>query len=280
MIFSPTIGLWLPETGDEANDLRDAIRENGTILDDAVLTGDSRLLTAALQAALAGTAGIPGAGNKFVTDEDLDTRQAALEAAIAAGASDLTYWGTNSVTTSQSRTNTAYGLLATADQISDVVVPASGLLVVDFWATWEQSVADAARAAIFLEGNQLKTPARLAAADGTPGAQAATHPASTGIESVLQSCPFGLIGHHLGSDYAGNVTTGQARAFVPGAGGGTGSTFEIGATSFTTDTHPMSASGPCVIEVDPGTYDISVQFKASAGSVTVKNRKLRVWTIG
>ena len=29
-----------------------------------------------------------------------------------------------------------------------------------------------------------------------------------------------------------------------------------------------------------GTYDISVQFKASSGSVTVKNRKLWVWTMG
>lgn len=85
MIFSPTLGLWLPEGTDPVTDLTEAVRQNGTILDDAVLAGDSRLLTAALQAALAGSEGTPGSGNKFLTEDDIGVGVQAFGTSTEAG---------------------------------------------------------------------------------------------------------------------------------------------------------------------------------------------------
>jgi hypothetical protein len=58
--------------------------------------------------------------------------------------------------------------------------------------------------------------------------------------------------------YTGDVTTGQIVGTVSAAGLG----------------------GPCYFFAAAGTYTISIQVKASSASVTIKNRKLWVWTIG
>lgn len=59
-------------TLDAVSELRAAINEHAAEIDLAVKSGDARLLTAALQAALAGTSGTPGSANKFVTQLALD----------------------------------------------------------------------------------------------------------------------------------------------------------------------------------------------------------------
>lgn len=66
-VLTSILSLIKPQTTDDVETLREAIAANADILDSAVRTGDARLLTTALQAALAGTAGTPGSGNKFVT---------------------------------------------------------------------------------------------------------------------------------------------------------------------------------------------------------------------
>lgn len=159
--------------------------------------------------------------------------------------------GKSIIATSESRTNTAYGTLTTPDQVAGVVVPANALLAVYYHATWEQSASTAARAAIFLGSNQLK----IASAAG-PAVQEASIGGTTSPDVVMGSFGGGLISMTAGF-YTGDVTTGQV------VGG-------LWATQ---------SPGFAMIFAAAGTYTVSVQFKASAGSVTVKNRKLFVSTV-
>jgi hypothetical protein len=149
------------------------------------------------------------------------------------------------IATEQSRENVAYGLLGTADEIPSVVLPESGLIIVGYAAQFKSSVSAAGKAAIFLSVNQL--------ADSTGGStlgEAGTF--STGFTRL------GTFGQGLTKIEAAvsDVTTGQALS-GSGTGGGFG-----------------------VISAAAGTYNVSVQFKASSWSVTAKARKLRVATLG
>jgi hypothetical protein len=173
--------------------------------------------------------------------------------------------GKSIIATEESRANTAYGLLTTPDRVSGIVLPADGLICVAYHALWKESVDLAARAAIFVGANQLKQ----RAVNGPPTAQEAVLNASSGLNfyTTLTSVPIGLNGNvstaALTSD-ASVVTTGMSVA-----GGDTNAA-----------TLDAAGGGPCYIFAAAGTYDISVQFKASSGSVTVKDRKLWVWTMG
>lgn len=165
--------------------------------------------------------------------------------------------GKSIITTEQSRTDTAYGLLTTADVVEDVVLPTDGLLGVGFQGMWKSSVAGAGRAAIFIGANQLK----VALSSGTaPTVQEASTSDPSGFGSryvPLATASAGLVcGPNASSDYTGDVTTGQ----ILGVG--------------------SSIAGPIILFAAAGTYDISVQFKSTSGSVTVKNRSLWVWTLG
>lgn len=174
--------------------------------------------------------------------------------------------GKSIIATEESRTNTAYGTLTTPDQVTGVVLPTDGLIVVAFQAQIKSSVSSAGRAAIFLGANQLKT-----RASGSPALEAGV---SIGADTYgqLTSCPFGLC--TLPSSTASDVTTGQAVGFM--AVGATVS-FELGA-SYTTvsGTDSLKTGGVCHVFAAAGTYTISVQFAATSGSVTAKERKLWV----
>jgi hypothetical protein len=161
--------------------------------------------------------------------------------------------GFTNIATEQSRENTAYGVLATPDEVT-VELPANGLIVVGYQATWQTSVAGAARAALFLNGVQVQI---ARSGNGSPVA------AETNVETagavghfvVLSSAGNGLVS--LGAEayigaYTGDVTTGQILSAV------------------------IQDGGPCCIFAAAGTYKVSVQFKATSGRVTAKNRKLWV----
>jgi hypothetical protein len=76
--------------------------------------------------------------------------------------------------------------------------------------------------------------------------------------------PTGLWSGNDLTAYTGDVTTGQA---LVGYGQQTGGSPAGG------------VGGLCVIEGLPaGTYTISIQYKATSGSVTAKNRRLKVRT--
>jgi hypothetical protein len=152
------------------------------------------------------------------------------------------------IPTAESRNNAAYGTLPTPDQVT-VVLPTDGLLKILFQATWQESVTNAARAAIFIGANQLVASTTAAA---TPPVQAASlSPTGSGVDALLTTTVSGLSGAQSAANYTGDLTTGQL----------------VGSTT---------AGGPCFVFAAAGTYVVSVQFKASSGSVTAKNRKLWV----
>lgn len=196
---------------------------------------------------------------------DVDNILAAVKEKLGLSDASTVRRGRTVVATAQGRTNTAYGTLATPDQVSSVVMPTDGLILVWYRATWQESVDGAARAAIFVGANQLKIAGGSSAA---PFVQEARCVGGVGIDKPLSSGPQGLTGQ-LSSNatvYTGDVSTGQAIGVLDESG--------------TIDGTVAFGFGACAIEADPGTYTISVQFKASSGTVTVKNRKLRVLSIG
>jgi hypothetical protein len=179
--------------------------------------------------------------------------------------------GKSIIPTSEGRTNVAFGLMPTPDQVTGIVVPQDGVVAVLYQATWNESVDASAQAAIFVDGAS----ARIAQGNvAAPIAVSASCSGGAGIDVPLSTGPAGLMGiaGAGGVAYTGDVTAGQ---FVGNA------TFEsatAGGTGAPSANAPMG--GPAYLFMAAGTHTISVQFLASSGTVTVKNRKLWVWTIG
>lgn len=191
-----------------------------------------------------------------------------LDATVAAnlGLSDGTDTrrGKCIIATEESRTNTAFGTMTTPDQVSGITVPTDGLIFVLFRAHWRNGAAGTAEAAIFLNDEQLKVPQ----ANGAPVVSGGSFSGLTlGYGHLISGEPSTSSTSTLYTETAGayfaldvsDVTTGQA-VVSTATSGGRGSIIPI--------------------EVAAGTYDVSVRFKASTGSVYVKNRKLKVWTMG
>jgi hypothetical protein len=171
--------------------------------------------------------------------------------------------GKSIIAASESRTNAAYGLLPTPDRVSGIVLPADGLIFIGYQSTWFESVALAARAAIFIGANQLKAVQTF----GSPPQVQEVNTQSSSIQGTgiaLGTSAAGLRSESVSTAYAGDVTTGQVLGVGQGSDG-VGSRVGFG---FTT------------VFAAAGTYDVSVQFKASSGSVSALGRKLWVWTLG
>lgn len=177
--------------------------------------------------------------------------------------SGQTVKGAVNIAASESRTNVAYGTLTTPDQVTGVVLPSNGLIVAWYQATWQESVSGASRAAIFVGSNQVK--ATIASAGDVAVQEAGTNGDTANTANSLTSSAMGLISAK-GQSHAGDVTTGQVVGVFPGSTVGF-----IGGAAFT-----GVSGGVCFIFAAAGTYTISVQFKASSGSVTASNRKLWV----
>lgn len=179
--------------------------------------------------------------------------------------------GAVSIANSQSTSSSTYTTLSSPDQVAGIVLPTSGLIQVRYWATWQESVAGAARAAIFVGANQLKSVGVVSA--GLTGSQpqaAATNASTAAVNAPLTSFPYGLLSvSGENGNYGGDVTTGQAVA-LPGGG------YEWDGAVISTSGQFQPAGGPCDIWAVAGTYTVSVQFKASSGSVTAANRQLWV----
>ncbi len=185
---------------------------------------------------------------------DIDGTNLSAAAAQSGGMnqSAQTVKGAVNIPTSQSTSSTTFTTLSTPDQITGIVLPTNGLIVIGYMATWQNSVGNAGNAAIFIGANQLQYIATGTAT--APLVQAAQGNGNTGIATPLGTSANGLTSGLQSSNFTGNVTTGQ---ILTAAGGGVG--------------------GPCYIFAAAGTYTVSVQFKASSGSVTVANRQLWAW---
>jgi hypothetical protein len=177
---------------------------------------------------------------------------------LGLSSSSVTRRGKVNIPATESRTNTAYGTMTTPDQVSGIVLPTDGLIAIMYHATWQNSVASAGKAAIFIGANQLQFASQGVAA---PAVQEIVGSATTAQDFLVTNSGYGLNTGGGATAYTGDVTTGQIV-------GMNGAVQQTGAQA-----------GPCWVFAAAGTYTISVQFKASSGSVTVKNRRLWVWTI-
>lgn len=183
------------------------------------------------------------------------------------------------VTAEESRESTSYGTLSTADEIPNVVVPTNGLLMVQYDALWRPSVTGAGRAALFLGENQLKV---VQSEFVAPVTQAAVT-GEAGIWKRLFTQPVGLMGGNAGEIVpATNVTTGQALGYIEGGGNkmkmeisGEVREFDWGGVG-----HPSIWGSWTVIRVNPGTYNLTVRYKASSGNVKAKERRLYAMVLG
>ena len=197
--------------------------------------------------------------NGGLTNENLSGTAGITRANLATESKPFTWYTPKVIATEESRTNTAFGKLGTPDEIASIVLPTNGLFLFGYQATWKSSASAAGRAAFFLGSNQLQ----IASYVGTgPEPQEAKSPEKTPFRP-LSTYGEGLKGSSIpgATEYGADVTTGQVLGLGPREG-------EIG------------TAGACVVFAAAGTYAISVQFKASSGSVTVKNRKLWVATLG
>jgi hypothetical protein len=187
----------------------------------------------------------------------------------------LVWYPPSVIATQESRESTNYGLLTTPDRVQNVVLPTNGLIVVAFRALWGGSVESAGRAALFLGENQLR-----ANIEGNHGLESAVSYSKTSVAGHLRTSSIGLVGSEDIGEGQNVVTTGLALGEWGQAAGSQQYRFETGNGGDVRSMGDCEVTGLCLIEAAAGTYDISVRFKATSGSVTAKERKLLVWTVG
>jgi hypothetical protein len=144
------------------------------------------------------------------------------------------------------------GSSATRRGKSIIVLPTDGLLLIGYKALWKSSVSGAGRAALFLDAVQLKE-----SQEG--GAPISHETVSADVRTFyghLTTGPEGLVGRAATAD-SSDATTGQM--LTPGVN---------------------QNGGLIAVFAAAGTYDVSVQFSATSGSVTAKQRKLWAVALG
>ncbi len=197
------------------------------------------------------------AADTSITDSQIDDRRTPLWRGGAGGKSIIA--------TEETRNNAAYGLLTTPDRVRNVVLPTDGLIFVAYQARWKETTnPGVSKAAIFIGANHLKTAVNEPSLPTIQEADFSGGGAGAGLGKYrpLASGSVGLSSIMLstGPDYGGDVTTGQL----------------VAASDY--DGSQQQRGGPCAIFAAAGTYDVSVQFLGQ--SVSVRDRKLWVWTMG
>lgn len=141
----------------------------------------------------------------------------------------------------ESRESATFGTLPTADLVKEVKVSEKGLVRIGYSARFKSSVSGAGRAAIFLGTNQIKlfTTEPKAVSAATIGTQ----------WRHLSSTFIGLTASSAGEAVGGDATTGQL----------------------------ISASlegGEASLWLPAGTYEVSIRYSATSGTVSAKERRL------
>ena len=176
-------------------------------------------------------------------------------AKLSAGAKPFTWYTPKVIAAEEARANAAYGTLATADEIKEVVVPAGALLLLGYSALWKMSALNTGKAAFFIGANQLKVPSGEAAAPIMQEAECNSAAGFVGLSSSYS-------GLSSGNGNNSFVTTGMALMAPP-----------VGAT-------PGIGGIAVVQRLAAGTYNITVQYKMSSGTITVKERALWACVLG
>jgi hypothetical protein len=171
------------------------------------------------------------------------------EAVLAAG---IRSSGKSIISAEQAINSTTFALAGTPDRVEEIVLPNDGLIFVLYRALAKNDTGGAGGyAAIFLDEVQLKTPAVSGAPvvsdvyiDDPDYSWLTTRPRGLHISDATTAASDGVSTGLAVSD----PTTGDAAL--------------------------------CVIEAAAGTYNVSVRFKAAASDkpITVKDRRLRVWS--
>lgn len=157
--------------------------------------------------------------------------------ALEATKKAVTWYTPKIIATEETRENTAFGTLTTPDEITGVVVPEGGILRAGYLAVWKSSVSEAARAAFTLNKFGIATPFNANVETPFGGGTAFRFLSTSGISSGGRILSTGV---------------------ETSASGGVGITF-------------VDISG-----LAAGTYNVAIEFRATSGSVTVKERKLWV----
>jgi hypothetical protein len=179
--------------------------------------------------------------NGKLNHSNLEAAAAIERAQLAADAKRFTWYTPKVIATEETRENVAFGTLTTKDEIASVVLPENGLMLIGYIANFKSSVSAAGRAAVFIGANQLSA----------SGAAQQALSVGTGFRR-LHTAWGGLT---VGPNENAWLTTGEI----------------LGS--------PLEA-GFAVVFGAAGTYTVSAQFKATSGSVTAKERKLWVATLG
>jgi|SRR6476620_1821121 len=189
----------------------------------------------------------------YANDKALKEAHETLEAEFKASTRPVTWYTPKVIATEESRSNTAFGTLTTPDEITGVVVPANSLVQLTYSALVGSSVEGAGRVAVFVGSNQLKSVGAT-----TPAVQEASTSGTPGVPRTCMSNAGGLGVSLQGTSF---VTTGLAHAWPTASG-------EV-------------RGGPVLIHrLAAGTYSFSIQFKATSGSITAKERLLQVAVVG
>ena len=169
-------------------------------------------------------------------------------------------------------TSATFASAPTPDRVSGIVLPTDGLIFLACQSMWQYISGGAPRAAIFLGGTECK----MAYDGGTaPGIMEGQLGSSTAYVPLVSTGAGLISGNTGGSDYTGDLTTGQIIGLGPNASAG--GSFENPALGAALPVMPVG--GVCAIFAAAGSYDVGIRYKtAGAGSIKVKNRKLWVWT--
>lgn len=175
--------------------------------------------------------------------ETLESKFPVARSNLAAESKPATWYSAKVITTEETRESTSFGKLTTPDEIGSVLLPENGLIFVSFTAQVKTSnEVGGGRAAIFLGATQSK---------GVGGGTAeSANLANTSFQTVIS-----------------NGTSTSNMSIVAEAG--------------TVATTGMAASFFIPIFATASTYTVSIQVKKeTSGSITLKNRRLHVYTMG
>jgi hypothetical protein len=191
----------------------------------------------------------------------------ALKAILGVSDAGVVRRGKSIIATEESRTNAAYGLLATPDRVQNVALATDGLIFVVYRALWKTVGVAGTKAGLFLGANQVKvwdattnTSQNVEGAD-TPGSLAGYYPLVLGPSGFVTPISAGVI------NWSADAATGMLLGL------------QGPAESAPMDGSQREYGGIAAIAASAGTYDVSVQFKnTGGGAVWAKDRKLWVWT--
>ena len=183
--------------------------------------------------------------------------------------------GSSIIDTDEFISSSSFVTMPTPDQVTNLVLPADGLIEIWFQAQWGCGTDSTAQAAIFINGNQLVFQANDAVSHAT-WPQACHYGPNQHSQLVpLSTCPFGLTTTgNSSSSHDPDVTTGQIfGCFIYPGGVAYGAEQNIGANNgqWSYCHNAASASGgyinggACTVFAAAGTYTVSIRYKIGLG---------------